>query len=337
MPCLKIKDIELDSSVMLAPMAGYTDTVFRCLVRSFGGVGLAFSEMVNPRSALYGGGNKRDAILACFPEDTPLSWQIYGGPSEPLAEAAQWLVERGATMLDINMGCPKRKITGRAAGAGILKDPDSAVKLVESVVRSVSVPVTVKIRSGWKETILDKNDFIPRIEMAGAAAITVHPRSAMQGYSGSADWRQIKLVVDQVKIPVIGSGDITSPEDGVRMMNETGCAGFMIGRAALKLPWLLRDTYRMIAGLPSLPTPSIPEIFELMKVHFEATVKFHGDEMGAVLFRKWIPFYAKSLMLNKETMVSLIRTQRTDDLRFRFSNLTIVPEKAEDGAEGNGC
>ncbi|MFC1461527.1 tRNA dihydrouridine synthase DusB, partial [Verrucomicrobiota bacterium] len=314
---LAIGNLKLGSPVLLAPMCGYTDLPFRLAVRRLGGVGLACTEMINPRSVLFGGGRKRNAILATAPEDRPLGHQVYGTDPALMAEAAQWLTEKGAQLIDINMGCPKRKICSRGAGAGMLKNPDTAVKLAKRVADAVPVPVTVKLRLGWdQEDVTTAARLAPELEQAGIAAVTVHGRTCAQGFSGKSDWKAIRQVVEHVHhIPVIANGDIISPETALAVLVQTGCAGVMIGRAALKFPWIIRDIECVLAGRPRVISPTVPERLDFMLRHFEAISVPYGERVAVVLFRRWIPQYAKSLRMDRPTMIKLLKIRDAGLLR----------------------
>ncbi|MFN2352745.1 MAG: tRNA dihydrouridine synthase, partial [Kiritimatiellia bacterium] len=239
---MKVGALRLEAPVLLAPMAGYTDLPFRQSVRAITPHPfLAYSEMVEPHSILRGGGKKRAALLACDRTDQPLAWQLYGTDPAMLAEGAQWLVEnRQAIMLDINMGCPKRKIARRGAGAGLLLDVDLALEIARRVVEAVKVPVTAKLRLGWEVGDLTALHLAPALAQTGLAALTIHGRTGLQGYSGRADRAAIRRIVEVVPdIPVIANGDVNSPQSALAMREETGCRGIMIGRAALHNPWLI--------------------------------------------------------------------------------------------------
>ncbi|MBU1909754.1 MAG: tRNA-dihydrouridine synthase family protein, partial [Verrucomicrobia bacterium] len=220
--------LALSTRVVLAPMAGYTDLPFRRLVRSFGGVGLAFSEMVNPDSILRGRSRKSAALVATAPDDRPLGWQIYGTHPDLLAEAAQWFEARGAELIDVNMGCPQKKICSRGGGAALMKKPDLAVALARRVVESVKIPVTVKLRLGWDAPDVAV-ELARGLEGAGAAALTVHGRTRAQRFAGEVDLDGIRQVVEAVRIPVIANGDVFTLAAAREMFRSTGCAAIMIG------------------------------------------------------------------------------------------------------------
>lgn len=303
-----IAGISLDSRLLLAPMAGYADTIFRTAVRGLGGVGLAYTEMINPRSVLRGGGKKLDAILAEAPGDSPLCHQIYGSDAGEMIEAAQRLVERGAKIIDINMGCPQRKIAGRGSGAGLLKDPDKAVALAAAVVSRAGAPVTVKIRLGVSRNILGETRLVRRFEDAGVAAVTIHARTLKQGFSGKADWDAIMdAAAAAAGIPIIGNGDVSRPEDVLAMLRQTGCAAVMIGRAALKNPWIFRDAAMLLAGRQPPQPPSPRERSDFLVEHLEKTIAAFGEKTGVVLFRKWIPQHAAAMGMDRPAMVNLLR------------------------------
>jgi nifR3 family TIM-barrel protein len=233
-----------------------------------------------------------------------------------MTDAARWLQDHGASLIDLNMGCPQRKISARGAGAGLLRQPAAAVALTARIVGAVGVPVTVKIRLGWDRDSLVAVELARELERAGIAALTVHGRTRGQGYLGEADRDAIGQVVAAVStIPVIGNGDILSPETARRMLTETGCAGIMLGRGALREPWLIRDIWQALQGLPPLPPPARGERLRLMLRHLDAMLRHYGEPAGAVLFRKWIPHYAAKLGWPRPAMVRLLHIADPADLR----------------------
>ncbi len=307
---------------MLAPMAGYTDLPFRHEVRTLGGLGLAFSEMVNPRSFLIGKAKKIGHLLATAPDDRPLSYQIYGHEPHILADGARWLCDRGAAMIDINMGCPQRKIAKRGAGAGLLRDPASATGLARTIVDAVKIPVTVKIRLLPEQVESSTPEFVRALEDAGVAAVTVHARTCSQMFTGHSDWSAIRSAVESVRrIPVIGNGDITCPDDAVAMMKDTGCSGVMLGRAALKDPWLVRDCAAALGAIPQQPAPSRQDRLALMSRHLERMAALYGDDAAPLLFRKWIPPYARKLRVSRPEMVYMLKLVKLDEVRKEIAKL----------------
>ncbi|MBN1269726.1 MAG: tRNA-dihydrouridine synthase family protein [Kiritimatiellae bacterium] len=290
MNSLRIGDLDLESPVLMAPMAGYADLAFRRCLRSLGGLGLAFTAMLNPVSLIRGTGRERNALLATHPEDQPLGYQLYGKDPDWVARAARWLEERGARLVDINMGCPQKRISGKGCGAGLLKEPDLAIRIVRKVLEQVTVPVTAKLRLGWDnaETAVH---LARAFESEGVAAVTVHGRTRVQGFSGRVDLDAIRRVVEATdKIPVIANGDIDSVAAAREMFAHTGCAGVMLGRYALKNPWLIRDIARDLRGDPPLPPPTAEEREAFMRRHYELSVELYGDR-AEILFRKWLPLY----------------------------------------------
>lgn len=319
---LRIGRLSLETPILLAPMAGYTDLPFRSVVRPLGGLGFAFAEMMNPQSILFGKGKRRAELLATTPEDSPLGHQIYGTDPELVARAARWLEEHGATLIDINMGCPQREITSGNAGAALLKQPAEAVRLAEQVVASVSLPVTAKIRLGWDAGSIVAAGLARELERAGIAAITVHGRTREQGYGGQANLDEIRRVVEAVeRIPVIGNGDITSPQAARRMFAETGCAGIMLARGVTKNPWLIRDIWRDISGLPPLSSPCRAEQVVMLRDQFERTVVHYGQRHAVAIFRRWIPPRASSLGLSRDGMLRLLRIQDLAGMRGALDQL----------------
>ncbi len=325
-PALQIGPLRLETAVVLAPMAGYTDRPFRQSLRAITPQPfLAFSEMVEPHSILRGGGRKRRALLAHAPDDAPLAWQLYGTDPGLMAEAAQWLVaNRGAVLLDINMGCPKRKIARRGAGAGLLQSPALALAIAHRVAAAVRVPVTAKLRLGWDADNETALRLAPALAEAGLAALAIHGRTGAQGYAGQADRAAIRRVAAAVpRLPVIANGDICSPEAARAMRAETGCAGVMIGRAALHDPWLIRACAAALSGGAPPPAPNDGERRDFLRGHFRRLSELHGDRIAPLLFRRWIPQYAKTFHIPRANMLALLQTRTLEDLRAEFARLDI--------------
>ena len=322
---LHIGPLRLPSRILLAPLAGYSDLPFRSLVREQGGLGLAFTEMIRPGGLLHGREKKKQFILATDPHDVPLGWQIYGREPALMAEAARWLEDHGARLIDLNMGCPQKKIAGRGAGAGLLKTPDLAVEIAEQVLKAVTVPVTAKIRLGWDAKRLVGFDLARRLADAGIAALTVHGRTAVQMYGDKADWDAIATIAAALPgLPVIGNGDIAAPETAVQRLAESGCAGIMIGRGAMKNPWLIRDADRAWMGLPVLPRPVGEEARAVVLRHFDQQAAFYGTLKGALWFRKWIPLYVRPLLkMGKPEMVRLLTISGYRELREALAALPV--------------
>ncbi|MHB0869417.1 MAG: tRNA dihydrouridine synthase [Chloroflexota bacterium] len=319
---LRIGPLSLETPILLAPMAGYTGLPFRMAVRPLGGLGMAYAEMVNPLSVLWGGGKRRAEILATCPEDRPLGYQIYGTDPRLMVDTARWLEGQGATLIDINMGCPQREITSSGGGSALLKSPAEAAKLAEQVVGSVSVPVTVKLRLGWEAGSMVAPDLARHLEKAGVAAITIHGRTRAQAFSGEVDLDGIRRVVEAVeRIPVIGNGDVTSPEAALRMLRETGCAGVMVARGAIRDPWLIRDVWQALQGLPPLPTPTRAERVGLLSDLFERSILHHGEKHAVPAFKKWIPEVSKKLDLSREAMIRLLRISEVPEMRQALAEL----------------
>lgn len=321
---LKIGDLELDSPVMLAPMAGYTDLPFRRCVRSLGGVGLAFTEMLSPETLLHGKREVTRKLVATHPEDQPLGYQVYGKDPGQVARGARWVEEYGAKLIDINMGCPQKKLSGRGRGAGLLRRPDLAVDIVRRVLETVRVPVTVKLRLGWDNTETAA-ELARRFEELGAAAVTIHGRTRMQGFSGGVDTDAMRRVVEAVRtIPVIANGDVVSVETAREMFEQTGCAAVMLGRAPLARPWLLRDIARDLRGEPPLPPPAREERVRFMRRHFDLSAEFHGGDVAVLAFRKWVPQYLKGLAVDRATLAALQQLTDPGAVKERLAEVMLA-------------
>jgi tRNA-dihydrouridine synthase B len=243
---MKIGSIELASPYVVAPMAGMTDTAFRRLVKRHGGCGLVVTEMVSSEG-LVRGIDRTLEYAEYTEEERPVSIQIFGGDPPKMAAAARIVQDMGADIVDINMGCPVPKIAKHNAGCSLMREPDHAARVVEAMVDAVTIPVTVKMRAGWKDNERNAPELAKMVQEAGASAVTIHGRTAEQSYSGWADWELVRQVAGDLKIPVLGSGDCVEPEQIVDRMN-TGVSGVLVGRGVLRNPWILAQAADIAAG-----------------------------------------------------------------------------------------
>ncbi len=293
---LRIGNVHLQGNLLLAPIAGYCDVSFRLVARSCGGVALACTDLLCPEGVLRE--NKRSMELAATsPEDSPLCMQLYGADAERLCAAAKWAEDHGAKIIDINMGCPVDKITKRDGGSALLCNVPRTLDLAQRVVQAVrTIPVTAKMRLGWDDQRLVAPFLANRLEQVGIAAVTVHGRTTAMRFQGTVRLDGIAAVAAAVRhIPIIGNGDIRTPQEAKKMIQTTGCAGLMIGRAALAAPWIFRDiqSYLQTGKMP-LP-PSITEKCQLMRAHFYNLVRFRNERVAILEFRKRVSWYAKQM------------------------------------------
>lgn len=290
---MKIGDVVIPNRVVAAPMAGVTDKAFRILAKEQG-CGLVFTEMISAKGLIYDNQRTKE-LLDIEGEERPLAVQLFGAEPDIVAEGALIAEEAGASMIDINMGCPAPKIVRNGEGSALMQNPSLAREIVAGVVKRVKIPVTVKIRSGWCKDSINGVDFAQMMADAGAAAITVHGRTREQFYSGRADWEIIRQVVERVPVPVIGNGDIWTPEDGARMLEETGCHGIMIGRSSLGNPWIFSRTVAYIEEGISIPEPSPKEKIAMALRHLDLVVSFKGEAVGVREMRKHLAWYIKGM------------------------------------------
>ena len=290
----KIGNVEIKNRIVLAPMAGISNSAFRRIAKEMG-VGLVVAEMVSDKAIFYGSKKTID-MLYMKEEERPISQQIFGSDKDSFVYAAKYILETmKPDIIDINMGCPVPKVATRAqAGSALLKNPDKVYEIVKAVVDAVNVPITVKIRSGWDEKSINAVEIAKVIEKAGASAITVHPRTRSQGYSGKADWNIIKQVKDAVNIPVIGNGDIKSCYDAKRMLDETNCDAVMIGRGLLGNPWLIRDCIDYLNN-KKIKEVSILDRLNMVLKHFNYLLEFKEEKIAVLEMRTQVCYYLKGI------------------------------------------
>jgi nifR3 family TIM-barrel protein len=293
---LKIGALEFDPPVFLAPMAGITNLPFRTIARRFG-CRLAFTEMVSV-NGLVRGSQKTCRYLDSNGNDQPLGVQIFGSDPELMAEGARIVTDRGADLIDINMGCPVRKVVRAGAGAALLRDPEKAAMIIRAVRSATPLPLTVKIRAGWRPSEINAHIIAMVAENEGANALVIHPRTADQGFSGKSDWTVIQTVKKALNIPVVGNGDIRSPGDARKMMQITGCDAVMIGRAAFGNPWIFSDIWEKEkggGGDVNHPSVSLKEREQVIRDHLEMETGYSGERGAVQSFRKHLLWYTKGL------------------------------------------
>ncbi len=317
----KIGNIEVNNQLVLAPMAGVSNSPFRLLARNHG-AGMVYAEMISDKGLIFKN-EKTIQMLFMTDDEKPMIQQIFGSDLETMVEAAMYVDKHSnCDAIDINMGCPVPKVAIKAqAGAALMKHPTRIYDIVYEISRRVSKPLTVKIRSGWDDDSVNAVEVAKEIERAGASAITVHARTRAQGYSGKADLDVIKAVKEAVSIPVIGNGDIVDGPSAKRMLEYTGCDAVMIGRAALGNPWIFREIDAYLKGEPTVVRPTVDEIKTLMIEHLYDLVKLKGEKLGVLEMRSHGPWYLKGIENATSLRKELVRTttvQEFEDAVRRF-------------------
>jgi len=286
---LQIGDVTLDNNCILAPMAGVTDLPFRLLCKEQG-VGLICMEMVSAKAIYYNNKNTEE-LMAIHPDEAPVSLQLFGSDPDIIADMAKRIEEKPFAILDINMGCPVPKVVNNGEGSALMKDPKLAEEILTKLVKAINKPVTVKIRKGFNDANVNAVEIARIAESCGVAAVAVHGRTREQYYSGKADWDIIGAVKDAVKIPVIGNGDVVDAHSAKALLEQTGCDGVMIGRAAQGNPWIFREvvTFLETGVIPPKPTPQ--QVKETVIRHANLQLKYKGEYTGVREMRKHLSWY----------------------------------------------
>ena len=311
---VKIGNVALKGRITLAPMAGVTDFAFRGVCRKLGAA-LTTTEMISARALTYK--DEKTKTLLYIPEDEhPSAVQIFGHEPEVMAEAAQMALElSGADILDINMGCPVGKVVKSGDGSALMKTPELAGKIIESVVKAVDKPVTVKFRKGWDGGNVNAVEFAQLCEQAGASAIAVHGRTRVQMYAGHADWDIIKAVKQAVSIPVTANGDVFTPSDAVHILRYTGCDMVMIGRGSFGDPWLFEQTNAAIDGRPIPELPPLAERMDTAVAQIEVLSERTGERLACIEARHQLPWYLHGVAYSSYYRQQLVRVETLSDIR----------------------
>jgi nifR3 family TIM-barrel protein len=325
---LKIGDIEIKNPVVLAPMAGVCNSAFRLTVKEFG-AGLVCAEMVSDKGIVFKN-EKTLNMLYIDEREKPLSLQIFGGEKESLVEAAKFVDQNSnADIIDINMGCPVPKITKCDAGAKLLLDPEKIYEMVAAVVDAVEKPVTVKMRMGWDDKHIYAVKNAQAVERAGGKAVALHGRTRVQMYEGMANWDIIREVKQSVNIPVIGNGDVKTPQDAKRMLVETGCDGVMIGRAALGNPWMIYRTVKYLETGQLMDEPSVREKIDVCILHLDRLIALKNENIAIREMRKHAAWYLKGIRGNARVRNAINECNTRSDLINLLNELVLEVEELE--------
>ena len=290
---LKIGNVCLDNPVILAPMAGVSDLPFRLLCKEQG-AGMVCTEMISAKAILYGNKNTEE-LMRIHPKEGPVSLQLFGSDPKIIGEMAKRIEDRPFAVLDLNMGCPVPKVVNNGEGSALMKNPVLAGRIIEAAARSIHKPVTVKIRKGFDETSINAVEIARIAQESGAAAVAVHARTREQYYSGQADWEIIARVKEAVRIPVLGNGDVTDAKTALAMMEQTGCDGVLVGRAARGNPWIFREILAAMKGEAKPQRPDRQALYEMILRHAGLLAEYKGEYTAVREMRKHVAWYSTGL------------------------------------------
>ncbi len=314
----KLGDIEITDPVFLAPMSGVTDLPFRKIVRNFG-AGLVFSEMIASRSMIEHS-KKTLKMDSSYNDEFPIAVQLAGCDPEIMAEAAKINVDKGAAIIDINFGCPVKKIVNKFAGSALMKDIPLATKIMEKTVKAVNIPVTVKMRLGWDEDNINAPELAKIAEDTGIKMITVHGRTRDQLYKGKADWNKIKNVKEVINIPLIANGDILTPQDAKEAINITGANGVMIGRGCYGKPWIIKQTIDYLKTGKITNNINTKLLYNLIINHYDSMLNYYGKTKGTAIARKHLSWYCKSLKGSATLRAEINKLSNPDLVKETITN-----------------
>lgn len=325
---MKFKNVVTPNNVFLAPMAGITDLPFRLICKEFG-AGMVYTEMVSAKGLFYDS-DRSKLLLSVEEAEHPVGAQLFGSDPKILSDMAKVVCESDVDFIDINMGCPAPKITKNGEGSALLKNPELIGEIVYAVAKAIDKPLTIKIRKGFDDDNINAVEVAKIIEQAGASLLTIHGRTREQFYSGEADWDIIKKVKESINIPVVGNGDIRTPEDAKRMFEHTGCDAVLIGRAAQGNPWIFKRVVHYLETGEILPEPTLEERIPIILKHAQMLTEHKGDFIGMREMRSHLAAYVKGIHGATEFRRRLTRVESLEDIKYLLDELANEVKKHQE-------